>query len=154
MAGAWQDPLALIAEKIRSGLRDRETHTYTLETANRSACIKVVPGRGLLNGRGRTRAPRARRAETTPDRNRETGKGKGDAGPGGESATAGEPFLGFFFFFSFERADQFSENHLNTQADLTKLQLQPGNLPRLALTPASASRVSPSGTPESAVWAG
>lgn len=41
--GAWQDPLALIAEKIRSGLRDRETHTYTLETGNRSAYIKVAP---------------------------------------------------------------------------------------------------------------
>lgn len=41
--GAWQDPLALIAEEIRSGLRDRETHTYTLETGNRSTYIKVAP---------------------------------------------------------------------------------------------------------------
>ncbi len=30
--GAWRDPLALIAEEISSVLRDRETHTYTLET--------------------------------------------------------------------------------------------------------------------------
>lgn len=41
-SGAWQDPLALIAEKIRSGLCDRETHTYTLETGNRSMHIKVA----------------------------------------------------------------------------------------------------------------
>lgn len=45
--GAWRDPLALIAEEISSGLRDRETNTYTLETRNRSVQIKVAQNKLL-----------------------------------------------------------------------------------------------------------
>lgn len=45
--GAWRDPLALIAEEISSGLRDRETNTYTLETRNRSVQNKVAQNKLL-----------------------------------------------------------------------------------------------------------
>lgn len=109
--GAWQDPLALIAEKIRSGLRDRETHTYTLETGNRSMCIKVDPSKQIHIH--------------THTHVSGTEKGTRDAGLGTV------PPLEHFVLSSFYQS--LHKNHLNTQTDLTYLQLQHGNLLWLAV---------------------
>lgn len=41
--GGRRDPLAILAEEIRSGYVIRETHTYTFGTGNSTMLIKVAP---------------------------------------------------------------------------------------------------------------